>query len=60
LGISSNTVLRWKIEDGVILVHPVPPDPVRAALGALRGKGSSEEFLQERGKERAREMAKGE
>lgn len=60
LGITSNTVLRWQIEDGVILVRPVPADPVRASLGALRGKGTFQEFLKERVAERARELAREE
>lgn len=55
LGIKPNTRLYWKLQDGAVLVRPLPEDPVRASLGILRGKGSFEEFLRERNEERARE-----
>ena len=56
LNITTDTVLHWEIEDGVMLVYPLPRDPVRAALGILRGKGAFEDFLRDRAKERAREL----
>ena len=57
LGITPKTVLHWKLEDGVITVHPLPEDPVRASFGVLRGKGTFEEFMEHRKRERAREVA---
>lgn len=56
MGITPNCVLHWKIQDGVIIVYPMPRDPVRASLGILRGKGSMEEFLRERRQERTKEQ----
>ena len=56
LGITANSVLHWKIQDGVILVYPVPTDPVRASLGVLRGKGAFEGFLRERNEGRTRDL----
>jgi AbrB family looped-hinge helix DNA binding protein len=45
---------------GQISLHPVPGDPVEAALGAFKAVPglSSEEFLAERRRERDREDAK--
>jgi bifunctional DNA-binding transcriptional regulator/antitoxin component of YhaV-PrlF toxin-antitoxin module len=56
LNITPDTVLRWEIEDGVVLVYPMPKDPVRAALGILRGKETFEGFLRDRVEERAKEL----
>ena len=56
MGITDNSTLHWKIQDGVIMVYPIPRDPVRASLGILQGKGSLDEFLQERRQERAKEQ----
>ena len=56
MSITPNSILHWKIQDGVIMVYPMPRDPVRASLGILRGKGSLEEFLRERHQERAKEQ----
>lgn len=58
MGITLNSTLHWEIQDGLIVVYPIPRDPVRASLGSLRGKGSLEEFLQERRQERAKEQEK--
>jgi AbrB family looped-hinge helix DNA binding protein len=55
LGITPNSFLSWEVADGVITVHPVPADPVHASLGLLKGRGSLDEFLGERGEDRARE-----
>ena len=61
LGIGPSTVLHWEVQDGRIIVYPLPPDPVRAALGFLKGKGSSfQEFMQDRREERMKELAKDE
>ena len=58
LGITENSRLYWKIQDGVIQVFPLPTDPVQASLGLLRGKGTFEEFLRGRNEERHQELAK--
>jgi bifunctional DNA-binding transcriptional regulator/antitoxin component of YhaV-PrlF toxin-antitoxin module len=58
LDITPDTVLRWEIEDGVVLVYPVPKDPVRAALGVLKGKETFERFIRDRAEERARELGR--
>ncbi|HZA23855.1 MAG TPA: AbrB/MazE/SpoVT family DNA-binding domain-containing protein [Dehalococcoidia bacterium] len=58
LDITPDTVLRWEIEDGVVLVYPVPKDPVRAALGVLKGKETFERFIRDRVEERARELGR--
>ena len=59
LGITADTVLRWSVKDGVILVLPIPKDAVRASIGIFRDKGpSTADLLEERRRERARERAK--
>ncbi len=58
LGITENSRLYWKIQDGVIQVLPLPADPVQASLGLLRGKGTFGEFLQGRNEERHKELVK--
>jgi len=56
LGISCNTILRWKVLDGTIVVYPVPRDPAQSSLGMLKDKGLSlEDFLNERQRDRDRE-----
>ena len=57
-GIKPHSVLHWRIQDGAIVVYPVPEDPVKASLGILKGKGTFEEFLKGRNEDRARERAK--
>lgn len=50
--------LEWQIKDNVIIVYPIPPDPIRAAVGVLKGKGpTTDELLTERRHEREREDA---
>mgnify|MGYP001048089596 CR=1 FL=1 len=57
LGITPATQLEWQIKDGVILVFPLPSDPVRAAVGILKGRGpTTEELLIERKIQREREQ----
>jgi bifunctional DNA-binding transcriptional regulator/antitoxin component of YhaV-PrlF toxin-antitoxin module len=58
LGITPKSTLRWKIEDGVMLVYHIPADPVWASIGILKGKWTFEEFLKERNEERAQERAR--
>ncbi len=56
LGITANTRLQWKVKHGVIIVFPIPEDPIQAALGILKGRGpSTEELLAERKAEREKE-----
>lgn len=56
LGITQTTRLEWKVKDGVILVLPLPPDPVQSAVGILEGRGlSSYDLLAERKADRAKE-----
>lgn len=57
LGITPDSALNWRIQDGVILVYAVPKDPVAASLGVLRGKGTFEQYLNERDEERRKELA---
>ena len=58
LGITRETRLQWKLRDGVIIVIPVPPDPLQASVGILRGKLSFDELLRDRNEERAAELAR--
>ena len=56
--ITSNSLLYWKVQDGLILVYPLPADPVQSSLGVLREKGSFEEFLRDRNEGRSNELKK--
>jgi bifunctional DNA-binding transcriptional regulator/antitoxin component of YhaV-PrlF toxin-antitoxin module len=56
LNITPDTILHWEVEDGAALVYPMPKDPVRVALGILKGKGTFEGFLRDRAEERAKEL----
>jgi AbrB family looped-hinge helix DNA binding protein len=56
LGITPATQLHWTIKDGVIIVLPIPADPVQAAVGILKGRGpTSTDLLAERKAEREKE-----
>ena len=57
-GITANSLLYWKVQDGLILVYPLPADPLQTSLGILRGRGSFEEFLQDRNEGRSKESKK--
>ena len=57
-GITANSLLYWKVQDGLILVYPLPADPVQSSLGVLREKGSFEEFLRDRNEGRSNEIKK--
>ncbi len=57
-GITENSLLHWKVQDGLILVYPLPTDPVQASLGVLRGRGTFEEYLRERNEGRHKELRK--
>jgi bifunctional DNA-binding transcriptional regulator/antitoxin component of YhaV-PrlF toxin-antitoxin module len=55
MGIVLQTRLEWRIREGMIVVFPIPPDPVRATVGLLEGqRPNSEDLLAERKKERGR------
>ena len=61
LDIKPHTKLEWQVKDGVIIVHPIPPDPVRAARGMLKGRGlSTEALLAERSAQRSKERGQEE
>lgn len=56
LNIVPSTRLKWTVQDGVIIVFPIPDDPVRAAIGILKGRGlSTDDLLAERRSQRERE-----
>lgn len=65
LRIEPNSKLDWEVKEGFILVHPIPADPVRAALGFFRDLDSperpslTEELLAERRRERERDEEQG-
>ena len=57
MGIVPQTRLKWQIRDGVIVVYPIPPDPIQAAVGILKGRGpTTDDLLAERRRERQREQ----
>jgi hypothetical protein len=57
MGIVPQTRLEWQIREGVIVVYPIPPDPIQAAVGLLKGQGpTTDDLLAERGRERRREQ----
>ncbi len=49
LGITSTTRLEWLVKNGVIIILPLPSDPVQASIGILEGRGlSTADLLAER------------
>jgi bifunctional DNA-binding transcriptional regulator/antitoxin component of YhaV-PrlF toxin-antitoxin module len=60
LGVGPDWTLSWEVREGVAVVVPIPPDPVRALYGILKGRGGSlvEDLLEERRRDREREEAK--
>ena len=54
LRIQPNSQLEWEVKEGYVVVHPIPPDSIRAALGFFRDLDSpnrpslTEELLAER------------
>ena len=56
LGITPTTRLEWKVKNGVIIVLPLPSDPIQSAVGILEGRGpSTSDLLAERKAEREKE-----
>ena len=61
MGIVPQTKLNWQIKDNVIIVYPIPPDPIRAAVGVLKNRGpTTDDLLAERLRERQRERGQEE
>jgi len=57
MGIVPQTRLEWQVREGVIIVYPVPPDPIQAAVGLFEGQGpTTDDLLAERHRERRREQ----
>jgi AbrB family looped-hinge helix DNA binding protein len=57
LGITQATELEWNVKNGMIIILPIPADPVKAAIGVLKGRGpTSSELLAERKMQREREQ----
>ena len=55
LGITPQTRLEWRVEEGVIIVRPLPKDPIAALEGKLAGSGVTRFLLEKRREERALE-----
>ena len=55
LGITESTRLEWKVKNGVIIVLPLPPDPVHSSIGILKDRNfSTADLLNERKEERGK------
>lgn len=51
--ITEKTILDWEIEDGRIVVYPIPENPFQKLRGIAKDLGfSTEEFLKVRNEER--------
>ena len=49
LGITQATELQWSVRNGMIIILPIPADPVKAVVGILKGRGpTSADLLAER------------
>ena len=60
MGIVPQTKLKWEIRGNLIVVYPIPPDPIQAAVGMLKGQGPTvDDLLSERRRERQREQEQG-
>ncbi len=56
LGITPSTRLEWKVKNGVIIILPLPADPVHASVGILEGRSiSTADLLVERKRDREKE-----
>jgi len=54
-GLEERSQLEWLIEGDFITVLPIPTNPNRALRGSLQGRYSTNDLLDERAAERARE-----
>jgi AbrB family looped-hinge helix DNA binding protein len=55
MGIVPQTKLEWQIREGVIVVYPIPPDPIQASVGLLKDRGpTTYDLLAERQQDRRR------
>lgn len=58
-GIVPGIQLDWAADDGVIIVRPIPRDPIQGLVGLWKGVGiSTEDLLAERQADRAKDEAK--
>jgi len=56
LGITTETRLEWSVKNGVVIILPIPPDPVKSAVGILEGRGLHiKDLLEERKADRDKE-----
>jgi AbrB family looped-hinge helix DNA binding protein len=56
LGIEPNSELEWALRNGCVVVHPLPPNPIRVARGMFKEAGPSvEDLLTERTRDRESE-----
>jgi len=53
LGITPQTRLEWRVEDNLIIVRPIPQDPIATLEGKLKGSGITQFLLEKRREERA-------
>lgn len=55
-GITENTFLDWEIEEGRIIVYPIPENPVKQLRGIAKNIGISvAELLEQRRQDREQE-----
>ncbi|MBS1248559.1 MAG: hypothetical protein MAG431_00111 [Chloroflexi bacterium] len=56
MGIQPKDKLEWQIKDNVIIVYPIPPNPIQAAVGVLKGRGpTTDDLLVERRRDQEQE-----
>ena len=55
LDLQARSKLEWELRDGVVVVRPIPANPIRAARGLIRGHGlTTGDLLDERNRDRTR------
>jgi len=56
MGIVPQSSLKWQVKNNIIIVYPIPPNPIQAAVGIFKGQGpTTDDLLAERRRERRRE-----
>jgi len=56
LGLKPGTVLAWSVKDGSMTLRPLPEDPIKFSIGALKHlRYGSRELLADRRADRDRE-----